>query len=71
MPADRRERLAETARLLDGRGGGIDMVRFNDLFLAPPRLSTGVGPTIFERVQQTWRRPFTSQIPREILNVFK
>jgi SAM-dependent methyltransferase len=35
LPAERRERaLAETARLLDKRGGGIDMLHVTDLFLA-------------------------------------
>ncbi|GAA2795865.1 class I SAM-dependent methyltransferase [Kitasatospora sp. CM 4170] len=35
LPAERREQaLAETARLLDARGGGIDMLHLSDLFLA-------------------------------------
>jgi hypothetical protein len=35
LPPEHRERaLAETGRLLDVRGGGIDMPRISDLFLA-------------------------------------
>jgi len=35
LPADRRDRiLAETARVLDAHGGGIDMGHLSDLFLA-------------------------------------
>lgn len=38
LPDERRERaLAETARLLDARGGGIDMLHLSDLFLARAR----------------------------------
>jgi len=38
LPVARREQaLAETARLLDARGGGIDMLHLSDLFLARAR----------------------------------